>query len=119
MMQAANGSIQTGRRGGRSRTPAKALAAKQNILLRWHPKDKDGTIPVEALLDGAWYQGDGRTGPIALWDAPAGLFRTIGIQTWPDPRRYPEVRRRVTGLKTEKHIQMPGGTFAPRTILAR
>ena len=56
MIADAESSTRTGRKGGRSRTPAKALAAKQNILLRWHPRDKGGTIPVKALLDGAWYR---------------------------------------------------------------
>ena len=42
----------TGRKGGLRRTEAKALHARQNILLRWHPKDQEGTIPVAALIDG-------------------------------------------------------------------
>ena len=112
-------SVRSGRIGGRKRTSAKTLAAKQNILLRWHPRDKDGTIPLEALVDGAWYQGSGRTAPIALWDSHAGLFRTIGIQTWPDPANYPATRRRVSGLKSERHIHSPGGTFSPEKIIAR
>ena len=119
MIADAESSTRTGRKGGRSRTPAKALAAKQNILLRWHPRDESGTIPIKALLDGAWYQGTGRTGPVALWDGEAQLFRTIGVQSWPDPTRYPAIRRRITGLKTEKHVQMQGGTFSPQSVLAR
>ena len=83
------------------------------------PVDEDGSIPIKALLDGAWYQGTGRTGPVALWDGEAQLFRTIGVQSWPDPTRYPAIRRRITGLKTEKHVQMQGGTFSPQSVLAR
>jgi hypothetical protein len=112
-------SVRSGRIGGQKRTSAKTLSAKQNILLRWHPRDKDGTIPVAALVDGAWYLGSGRTAPIALWDSHAGLFRTISIQTWPDPANYPATRRRISGLKSEKHIQSPGGTFSPKSILAQ
>ena len=115
MISIRQASVRSGRIGGQKRTSAKTLSAKQNILLRWHPRDKDGTIPVEALVDGAWYQGSGRTAPIALWDSHAGLFRTIGIQTWPDPA----TRRRISGLKSEKHIQSPGGTFSPQKIIAR
>jgi len=119
MISILQASVRSGRIGGQKRTSAKTLAAKQNILLRWHPRDKDGTIPVGALVDGAWYQGSGRTAPIALWDYHAELFRTVGIQTWPDPANYPATHRRISGLKSERHIQSPGGTFSPQKIIAR
>jgi hypothetical protein len=119
MISIRQASVRSGRIGGQKSTSAKTLSAKQNILLRWHPRDKDGTIPVEALVDDAWYQGSGRTAPIALWDSHAGLFRTIGIQTWPDPASYPATRRRVSRLKSERHIHSPGGTFSPQKIIAR
>jgi len=66
MKDSAN-SISTGRRGGKARSPAKSMAARQNILLRWHGRSRKGVIPEKALIDGAWYQGRGRTAPIALW----------------------------------------------------
>jgi len=108
----------TGRKGGLRRTEAKALHARQNIRLRWHPRDREGIIPIPALIDGAWYRGTGRTGPVALWDGARELFRTVGVQSWPDPHAYPKVRRRITGLKSERHVSSPGGTFAPAEILA-
>jgi len=108
----------TGRTGGLRRTEAKALHARQNIRLRWHPKDQEGTIPIPALIDGAWYRGTGRTGPVALWDGARGLFRTVGVQSWPDPTRaHPKIRK-ITGLKSERHVSCPRGTFAPAEILA-
>ncbi len=108
----------TGRKGGLRRTEPKALNARQNIRLRWHPRDKDGTIPIPALLDGAWYRGTGRTGPVALWDDEREMFRTVGVRSWSDPHTYPRIRRRITGMKSERHISSPGGTFAPTEILA-
>lgn len=107
----------TGRKGGRARTPAKSLAARQNILLRWHPPGKDGVIPPSALIDGAWYLGHGRSAPVAFWDAVSKSFHTLAANSWSDPERYPEVTRRTVRLKQERHVAA-GGTFAPRRILS-
>jgi hypothetical protein len=107
----------SGRRGGRARTPAKSLAARQNILLRWHPADVEGVIPPEALIDGAWYAGQGRAAAIACWDEVSRTFHTIQQSSWADPANYPAVARRTVRLKQEKHVAVPGGTFAPKKIV--
>lgn len=107
----------TGRRGGRARTPAKSLAARQNALLRWHPADRDGVIPCEALIDGAWYVGDGRSASVACWDGVSKTFYTIASNSWSDPAHYPVITRRTVRLKQERH-RASGGTFAPRKILS-
>jgi hypothetical protein len=110
-------STHSGRRGGKARTPAKALSARQNILLRWHSRTPDGAIPEAALIDGAWYQGHGRTSPIAIWDASTGVFHAIGWSNVPDPENYPGVIKRVFRLKQERHTTLSGGTFTPIRIL--
>ncbi len=107
----------TGRKGGSARTAAKSLAAKQNILLRWHPAGNDGVIPLSALIDGAWYLGHGRSASVALWDAVSKSFHTLATNSWSDPARYPEITRRTVRLKQERHVAA-GGTFAPRRILS-
>lgn len=110
-------SARTGRKGGRARTAAKSLAARQNVLLRWHPADRNGVIPVPGLIDGAWYLGEGRSASIAYWDAVSKTFHTVAANSWSDPTSYPQVTRRTVRLKQERHVQS-GGTFAPRKILA-
>lgn len=116
-MKARVSSISTGRRGGRARSPAKSITARQNILLRWHGRSRKGVIPEKALIDGAWYQGRGRTAPIALWDAHTGLFQAIGWSNVPDPKNYPASMKRVFRLKQERHADAQGGTFEPLSIL--
>ena len=108
---------QSGRRGGRARTAAKSLAARQNILLRWHPPGRDGVIPPEAMIDGAWYLGDGRSASVAFWDGVSKTFHTLAANSWSDPARYPEITRRTVRPKQERHASH-GGTFAPRRILS-
>jgi hypothetical protein len=108
----------TGRKGGLRRTEAKALHARQNIRLRWHPRDREGIIPIPALIDGAWYRGTGLNGSVALWDGARELFRTVGVLSSPETRAQPKIRRRITGLKSERHVSSPGGTFAPAEIIA-
>ena len=110
-------SVSTGRRGGKVSSPAKSMAARQNILLRWHGRNRKGVIPEKALIDGAWYQGRGRTAPIALWDAGSGFFHAVGWSTVPDPENYPAIEKRVFRLKQERHADAPGGTFEPLAIL--
>ena len=107
----------TGRKGGLRRTEAKALHARQNIRLRWHPKDREGTIPIPALIDGAWYRGTGPNGSVALWNGARELFHTVGVLSSPETRAHPKIRK-ITGLKSERHVSTPGGTFAPAEILA-
>ncbi len=107
----------TGRKGGLRRTEAKALNARQNIRLRWHPRDREGIIPIPALIDGAWYRGAGPNGSVALWDGKRVRFHTVGVLSSPETRAQPKIRR-ITGLKSERHVSSPGGTFAPAEILA-
>jgi hypothetical protein len=109
--------VASGRKGGRARTPAKSLAARQNILLRWHPADDQGVIPLEALIDGAWYTGRGRSAPIACWDEVSRTFHTIQQSSWADPANYPAIARRTVRIKQERHIEASGGTFAPMRIV--
>ncbi len=109
--------VSYGRRGGSVSSPAKALAARQNILLRWHGREGDGVIPEPALIDGAWYQGRGRSAPIALWDEVQGVFRTMSWSSIPDPAAFPEGGRRVFRLKQEKHSLREGGTFSPIRLI--
>ena len=109
--------VRNGRRGGRARTPAKSLAARQNILLRWHPPGRDGVIPQEALIDGAWYLGAGRAASVALWDGSTKTFHTVASNFWVDPASYQAAARRTVRLKQERHI-VAGGTFAPKKILS-
>jgi len=109
--------VSFGRRGGRASSPAKALAARQNILIRWHGRERDGVIPEPALIDGAWYQGRGRSAPLALWDAAQGVFRTISWSSMPDPALFPEGGRRVFRLKQERHSLREGGTFSPMKLI--
>ena len=116
-MPAAKTSITSGRKGGRARTPAKLLAARQNILLRWHPADGQGVIPPEALIDGAWYSGRGRSAHIACWDEVTRTFHTVEQSSWADPANYPAMTRRTVRLKQEKHVAASGGTFAPMKIV--
>ena len=116
-MKAQPSSISTGRRGGKARSPAKSMAARQNILLRWHGRSRKGVIPEKALIDGAWYQGRGRTAPIALWDANSGVFQAVGWSSVPDPENYPATSKRIFRLKQERHADVSGGTFEPLSIL--
>ena len=109
--------VSFGRRGGSVSSPAKALAARQNILIRWHGRQGDGVIPEPALIDGAWYQGQGRSAPIALWDGAQGVFRTMSWSSMPDPASFPECGRRVFRLKQEKHSLREGGTFSPMKLI--
>jgi hypothetical protein len=74
-------------------------------------------IPAVALIDGAWYQGHGRSAPIALWDAKYGVFRTMSWSSMPDPASYPEEGRRVYRLKQERHSLREGGTFSPMKLI--
>lgn len=96
----------------------KALAARQNARLRWSGGMQDGVIPVAALIDGAWYLGRGRTTSIALWDGHGGVFQTIGMNSYVDPKTFPSISRRATRLKQERHITEPGGTFEPVKVVA-
>lgn len=106
-----------GRKGGKARTAAKSLAARQNILLRWHKPDQDGVIPLTALIDGAWYLGEGRSASVAFWDGYRKTFHTVSANSWFDPATYPEITGRTVRLKQERHVAS-GGTFAPREILS-
>lgn len=106
-----------GQRGGSARSPAKTLAARQNVLIRWHGRQADGVIPERALIDGAWYQGQGRSAPIALWDATHGIFQTMSWSSVPDPASFPEGGRRVYRLKQERHSMREGGTFRPMKLI--
>jgi hypothetical protein len=106
-----------GRKGGKARTAAKSLAARQNILLRWHRPGRDGVIPPAALIDGTWYLGKGRSASLAFWDAFRKTFHTVSANSWYDPATYPEITGRTVRLKQERHIAS-GGTFAPREILS-
>lgn len=107
-----------GRKGGEVSSDRKALAARQNVLLRWHGKRTDGVIPKAALIDGAWYRGKGRTASVAIWDAHSGTFHTVGMNTHRDPANFPAISSRVTRLKQESHVEAAGGSFAPFQILA-
>ena len=109
--------VSFGRRGGSVSSPAKTLAARQNILIRWHGRQADGILPEPALIDGAWYQGRGRSAPIALWDAGHGVFQTMSWSSIPDPASFPEGGRRVFRLKQEKHSLREGGTFSPMKLI--
>jgi hypothetical protein len=106
-----------GRKGGRARTAAKSLAARQNILLRWHRPGRDGVIPPAALIDGAWYVGEGRSASVAYWDHTRKTFHTLSANSWFDPATYPEITKRTVRIKQERHVAA-GGTFAPRQILS-
>lgn len=112
------GNVTIGRKGGRARSERKSLAARQNALLRWHERDGQGVIPVKALIDGAWYQGQGRTSPLAIWDGHAKSFHTVGLNSFSDPENYPAISRRNVRLKQESHIALPGGSFAPMHVIA-
>lgn len=107
----------TGRQGGRARSPAKTLSARQNVLLRWHSRDRDGVIPERALIDGAWYQGRGRSAPLALWDASHRVFQALGWSGIPDPENFPKGSKRVFRIKQERHAHHDGGTFYPMNII--
>lgn len=109
--------VSFGRRGGSVSSPAKTLTARQNILIRWHGRQADGILPEPALIDGAWYQGRGRSAPIALWDAGHGVFQTMSWSSIPDPASFPEGGRRVFRLKQEKHSLREGGTFSPMKLI--
>lgn len=117
-MKAKSAPAKNGRRGGRARSAVKSLAARQNILLRWHPPSPDGVIPPEALIDGAWYFGEGRSASIALWDGSTKTFHTVATSSWIDPTTYPLSSRRMVRLKQERHVAARG-TFSPRSILAK
>jgi hypothetical protein len=108
----------SGRKGGRAKSERKALASRQNILLRWHGRTEDGVIPSSALIDGAWYRGRGRTTSIARWDATTASFFTVGINSFSDPLAYPAGGARVTRIKQEGHVETETGSFAPTEILA-
>jgi hypothetical protein len=107
-----------GRRGGKVRSEQKSLAARQNVLLRWHRKTADGVIPVAALIDGAWYRGRGRTASVALWDAHSGTFHTVGMNNYRDPMTFPKISSRVARLKQEEHVDVSGGSFSPLQVLS-
>jgi len=72
-------------------------------------------IPLEALIDGAWYSGRGRSAPIDCWEGVTRTFHTVQQSSWADPASYPAISRRTVRLKQEKHVATPGGTFAPLT----
>lgn len=100
-----------------AKSERKSLTARQNALLRWHGRSDAGVIPVEALIDGAWYQGKGRTSSLAVWDGHGKSFHTVGLNSFSDPENYPAISRRVVRLKQESHIATPGGSFAPLNIV--
>ena len=116
-MKSPQASVRCGRKGGRARTAAKSLAARQNILLRWHRPGTDGVIPLAALIDGAWYLGEGRSASVAYWDTTRKTFHTLSTNSWFDPATYPEITKRTVRVKQEHHVAT-GGTFAPRQILS-
>ena len=116
-MKALEKSVRNGRKGGRARTAAKLLAARQNILLRWHRPGANGAIPPAALIDGAWYLGEGRSASVAYWDSTRKTFHTLSANSWFDPATYPEITKRTVRVKQERHVAA-GGTFSPRQILS-
>jgi len=96
--------VEHGRKGGRARTAAKSLAARQNILLRWHRPGRDGVIPPAALIDGAWYVGEGRSASVAYWDHTRKTFHTLSANSWFDPATYPEITKRTVRIKQERQV---------------
>jgi hypothetical protein len=109
--------VRLGSKGGKARSEIKSLTARQNALLRWRGKRQGGVIPVDALIDGAWYSGRGRTAPVAVWDAHGQTFRTVGMNSYVDPGSFPRISERTTRLKQEGHVAAPGGSFAPLRIV--
>lgn len=79
--------------------------------------EPEGVIPEKALIDGAWYQGRGRTAPLGVWDSTSRVFHALGWSNVPDPENYSAVTKRVFRLKQERHADAPGGSFEPLSIL--
>lgn len=106
-----------GRRGGRASTLAKREAARRNARKRWGRPFEEAVLPVQALRDGTWYGGQGRTAPIGLWDARARCFWTIALNDFADPSRFPADPMRQVRLKREDYFSETSGTFRPTRTL--
>lgn len=101
-----------GKKGGQISSPAKREAARRNIMKRWHGVVKKGGISRSCLIDGDWYIGKGRNGHVGRWDSRSGCFWLVAMNTWTDPRTFPEGGERSFRLKQESHVEEQG-SFTP------
>ena len=106
-----------GRNGGRASTPAKRAAARRNALKRWGRVQDETILPMETLLDGTWYRGQGRNATFGLWDALAHCFWTVAVNDLPNPATFPSEPLRHVRLKREDYFSKAGGSFRPVTAV--
>ena len=105
-------SYKSGQIGGRKKSELKTLVARQNILLRWNPREHDGGIPIDALIDGGWYRGKGKSGKMAMWSFAKKLFLTIKNADLTKNSGSPFY------VTQEKHRSSAGGSFSPQEIVS-
>jgi len=104
--------------GGRVSSPAKTRAARAAARKRWgHHEPAPKPLSPSRLKDGAWYQGLGRNGTLALWDGKQKCFWITIISDLPDPGTYPAGSSRIVRLKQEGHTSHEGGTFSPMNLV--
>ena len=105
-------SYKSGQMGGTKKSEIKTLAARQNILLRWNPREPSGRIPVPALIDGGWYRGKGKNGKMAMWNSAKKAFLTI------KKANLKNTNNSVFLISLEKHGSCSGGSFSPEEIIS-
>src|SRR5687767_12124422 len=94
-----------GKKGGSASTPAKRIAARLNVMKRWHGTSPTvGVLPVTQLHDCVWYRGTGRNSNFGLWDSRAECFWTIAVNDFANPATYPANARRQVRLKREDYF---------------
>lgn len=104
--------------GGRVSSPAKTRAARAAARKRWgHPEPVQKPLSPSRLKDGAWYQGLGRNGSLAMWDGIQKCFWITIVTDVPDPSTYPAGSSRIVRLKQEGHASHEGGTFSPMNLV--
>ena len=109
-----------GAAGGRVSSPAKTRAAREAARKRLGLPEPEKKILYPSLLkDGAWYQGVGRNGTLAMWDSKQKCFWITVVNDFVDPSHYPDGSSRTVRLKQEGHVSHSGGTFAPMKLVHR
>jgi hypothetical protein len=102
----------SGKDGGTKKSTLKTLVSRQNILLRWNPRGRNGAIPMAALINGGWYRGMGENGSIAMWDLSKNAFITINLK-----QKEKKTSKQKADVTIEKHVSLSGGTFFPDQIV--
>lgn len=72
-------------------------------------------IPMEELVPGKKYIGEGRNSNIGIWN---GInFEVVSESTWTNPERYPSGGKTIRRIKNEDYYTSRNGTFKPYRIM--